>query len=179
MQIGEKIRQLRLENSLTQEELAQRCELSKGFISQVERDLTSPSIASLKDILESLGTNLTEFFSEYEDEKIVFSKNDYFETEDEDLKYTLEWIVPNAQKNLMEPIMLTIQPDGQFMEDTPHQGQEFGFVISGMVLVCLGSKRFKAKKGETFYYKTNTNHTIKNIGKTDAKILMVCTPPNF
>lgn len=69
MRIGEKIKRLRLENGLTQEELANRCELSKGFISQVERDMTSPSIASLVDILESLGTNLNEFFSENEEEK--------------------------------------------------------------------------------------------------------------
>ncbi len=50
MKIGEKIRRLRVQNSLTQEELADRCELTKGFISQVERDLTSPSIATLMDI---------------------------------------------------------------------------------------------------------------------------------
>lgn len=48
---------------MTQEELADRCELTKGFISQVERDLTSPSIATLVDILEGLGTNLKDFFS--------------------------------------------------------------------------------------------------------------------
>ena len=61
MNIGEKIKRLRIKNSLTQEELADRCELTKGFISQVERDLTSPSIATLVDILECLGTNLQEF----------------------------------------------------------------------------------------------------------------------
>ena len=64
MQIGDKIRRLRVEKQLTQEELANRCELSKGFISQLENDLTSPSIATLMDILEILGTNLKEFFSE-------------------------------------------------------------------------------------------------------------------
>ena len=61
MNIGEKIKILRKKNGLTQEELADRCELTKGFISQIERDLTSPSIATLVDILESLGTNLQEF----------------------------------------------------------------------------------------------------------------------
>ena len=58
MKIGEKIKRLRIRNQLTQEELANRCELSKGFISQVERDLTSPSITTLLDILECLGTNI-------------------------------------------------------------------------------------------------------------------------
>ena len=47
MQIGNKIKRMRIERGLTQEELANRCELSKGFISQVENDLTSPSIATL------------------------------------------------------------------------------------------------------------------------------------
>lgn len=62
MKIGGKIKELRIQKSLTQEELADRCELSKGFISQLERDLTSPSIATLVDILQCLGTNLEEFF---------------------------------------------------------------------------------------------------------------------
>ena len=74
MNIGEKIKALRVANGLTQEELANRCELTKGFISQVERDLTSPSIATLVDILESLGTNLKEFFNETEEEKLFFKK---------------------------------------------------------------------------------------------------------
>ena len=71
MEIGDKIRRLRVAKQLTQEELANRCELSKGFISQLENDLTSPSIATLIDILDILGTNLTEFFSEDTNENIT------------------------------------------------------------------------------------------------------------
>lgn len=179
MEIGEKIKRLRLKNALTQEELANRCELSKGFISQLERDMTSPSIASLVDILESLGTDLNEFFSESIDEKIVFTKNDFFKTEDKERGYLLNWIVPNAQKNMMEPILLDIEPGGTFMDDTPHQGEEFGYVIQGAVVVVVGGLKYRAKKGETFYYKTKSNHTIQNTGKLPARILMVATPPNF
>lgn len=98
MNIGEKIKRLRVKNSLTQEELADRCELTKGFISQVERDLTSPSIATLVDILEGLGTNLKDFFNETVNEKIVFTKEDAFEMENDELKYNLKWVIPNAQK---------------------------------------------------------------------------------
>ena len=79
MQIGNKIKRMRIERGLTQEELANRCELSKGFISQVENDLTSPSIATLIDILEILGTNLKEFFSDDKDEKITYTYEDMFE----------------------------------------------------------------------------------------------------
>ncbi len=179
MNIGEKIKRLRLENSLTQEELANRCELSKGFISQMERDMTSPSIASLVDILESLGTNLNDFFSEQEEEKIVFKASDAFESIDDDLKHEIHWIIPNAQKNMMEPIMLVIKSGGQFVEDTPHQGEEFGHVLAGSVTITLGNKKYKAKKGDSFCYKANCNHTIENTGKIEAKLLLVATPPNF
>ena len=58
MEIGKKIRELRMMKGLTQEELADRSELSKGFISQLERDLTSPSITTLIDILQCLGTTV-------------------------------------------------------------------------------------------------------------------------
>ena len=62
MELGNKIKALRHLCGLTQEELANRCELTKGYISQLENDLTSPSIATLKDILLALGTTLNEFF---------------------------------------------------------------------------------------------------------------------
>ena len=101
MDIGAKINQLRKKNGLTQEELADRCELSKGFISQVERGLTSPSIATLIDILECLGTNLKDFFNETSQEKIVFTKQDVFEKEDKELGNMITWLIPNAQKNDM------------------------------------------------------------------------------
>ena len=72
MRIGSKIKELRVLKGLTQEELADRAELSKGFISQLERDLTSPSIATLVDILQCLGTDLKTFFDDTEDDRVVF-----------------------------------------------------------------------------------------------------------
>ena len=103
MEIGKKIRELRMWKGLTQEELADRSELSKGFISQIERNLTSPSIATLMDILQCLGTTTADFFTEAPDEQIVFGKADYFEKIDTDLKKEIKWIIPNAQKNGAHP----------------------------------------------------------------------------
>lgn len=179
MEIGEKIKRLRIEKQLTQEELANRCELSKGFISQLENDLTSPSIATLIDILDILGTNLKEFFNDNESERIIFSSKDIFEKNDEDLKYNLKWLVPNAQKNLMEPIMITLEENGKYVEEEPHEGEEFGFVISGTIYLHLGDKKYKVRKGESFYYKARENHYISNCGKAQAKIIWVSTPPSF
>lgn len=179
MKIGEKIKSLRIQNSLTQEELADRSELTKGFISQLERDLTSPSIATLVDILEGLGTNVKDFFSEKIEEKIVFSKEDAFETENDELKYVLRWIIPNAQKNVMEPILMEIEPEGRTKEDSPHEGEEFGYVINGNIYIHIGGKKHKVKKGESFYYKATSNHYISNEGKTKATVIWVSTPPSF
>lgn len=179
MQIGEKIRRLRIEKQLTQEELANRCELSKGFISQVENDLTSPSIATLMDILEILGTNPTEFFSDKEQERVTFKADDMFEKDDAELKYQLMWLVPNAQKNEMEPIMLTLEPEGRYVEEEPHEGEEFGYVLSGTIILHIGNKKHKVKKGESFYFKPRENHYISNAGKTSAKVIWISTPPSF
>ena len=69
MDIGNRLKDLRVLKGLTQEELADRAELSKGFISQVERNLTSPSIATLMDILQCLGLTIGEFFNEEPEEQ--------------------------------------------------------------------------------------------------------------
>ena len=179
MEIGEKIRRLRIAKQLTQEELANRCELSKGFISQVENDLTSPSIATLMDILQILGTNLTEFFSEAKEERVAFTSEDMFETEDEELKYKLMWLVPNAQKNQMEPIMVTLEPNGKYIEEEPHEGEEFGYVLSGSIFLHISDRKYKVKKGESFYFKPRENHYISNAGKNPAKVIWISTPPSF
>ena len=97
LDIGNRIRQLRVKNGLTLEELASRCELTKGFLSQLERNLNSPSIATLEDITEALGSSLSDFFKEETLEKIVFEEEDVFVDEQEDS--VIHWIVPNAQKN--------------------------------------------------------------------------------
>lgn len=179
MNIGEKIKRLRIRNGLTQEELADRSELTKGFISQIERDLTSPSIATLVDILECLGTNLKDFFDDRVQEKVVFTKDDVFAKDNTGLHYQVNWIVPNAQKNMMEPIILHLQPGGVSELEVPHEGEEFGYVLSGTVYLHLGKEKHKAKAGECFYYKPNVSHYLSNAGKGKASILWVSTPPSF
>ena len=177
MNIGEQIKARRQRLGLTQSELADRAELSKGFISQLERDLTSPSIATLTDILECLGTDLPEFFNERAEEKVAFAQSDLFEKTD-DVKSIL-WLVPNAQKNMMEPILLRLKAGCSTEEDHPHEGEEFGYVLCGTVTLVLGMKKHKIRKGGSFYFKTNVPHRIENNGKKDAEILWVSTPPNF
>lgn len=177
MDIGSKIKALRTQNHLTLEELASRSELTKGFLSQVERNLTSPSVSTLEDILEALGTNLGSFFKETKEGKVIFKKEDYFVDEHED--YCIHWIVPNAQKNEMEPILLTLHPNGKSMILNPHHGEEFGYILEGSVVLINGEKECPIKKGETFYVVGNCSHYLRNEGKKDAKVLWITTPPLF
>lgn len=178
--IGDKVKRLRLKLGLTQEELAARTELSKGFISQLERNLTSPSIATLMDILEALGTDIASFFApDGANEKIVFTPDDMFENEDETQGVKICWLIPNAQKNELEPILVTIEPEGSTLPDDPHDGEEFGYVLTGSIVLVIGNRRFKLKKGDSFCFKSIETHFIINPAKREARVLWVATPPSF
>lgn len=179
MNIGEKLKQLRLANDLTQEELATRCDLSKGFISLIERDLSSPSIVILSSVLDALGTTISEFFNDVPDEKIIYPADEVFVSVDDTKKSTISWLVNNAQKFDMEPIIATVEPGGEAIHDKPHEGQEFGYVLAGRIALDINQRKYTAKKGESFYYYANTDHRIYNPYKTTAKVLLVSTPPSF
>lgn len=180
MEIGNKIRRLRLQRGLTQEELADRCELSKSFISLLERDLTSPSLDTLSDILESLGCDLPTFFRETGSEKVVFTNEDIFVKEDpEGIKGMIRWLVPSAQKNQMEPILVEMAPGGETDEQDPHEGEEFGYVLAGSVRIVLGDRTEKVRKDESFYFRPSAPHKLVNAGKTPCRLIWVSTPPSF
>ena len=178
MDIGKKVRDLRIKNNLTLEELANRTELSKGFLSQLENNLTSPSISTLEDIISVLGSSLESFFKNDEKEQIVFGQNDYFIDEHEE--YTIEWIVPNAIKNEMEPILLTIKGKGKGPEIYPHDGEEFGYVLSGQLKIesDVDSKQ-TIKKGETFYFKGDYRHCLINEKEKECRLIWISTAPIF
>ncbi len=177
MDIGHKIKELRVQKGLTLEELASRSELTKGFLSQVERNLTSPSIATLGDILEALGTTLGAFFKADKEEQLVFRQKDFFVDEKEG--YTINWIVPNTQKNEMEPILIELPCGGKSFEMEPHGGEEFGYVLEGCIVLVSGEQEYIVHKGETFYLYGKRDHFLRNDKKTTAKVLWVSTPPLF
>ncbi len=179
MDIGQRIKELRIFYGLTQQELADRLELSKGFISQLERNLTTPSIGTLLDVIQILGTTPAEFFADAEPEQLVFKNEDYFEKENEEQNSLIEWLVPNAQKDTMEPVRLTLKPGGSSDIYMPHAGEEFGYILKGTVRIYYGTKTYHLKQGESFYLKSSKKHHIENHGKGDAMLIWVTTPPSF
>ncbi len=78
---------------------------------------------------------------------------------------------------MMEPILLTLEAGGQTYPDTPHEGEEFGYVLQGSVTIHIGSRTYRAKKGESFYYVADQNHYLSS--KTGSTLIWISSPPNF
>ena len=181
MKIGKRIKRLRLANDLTQDELALRADLTKGFISLLERDHTSISIEALTQVLEVLGSSLSEFFKTLEmgEQKVVFRSGDRVLVRGEEGEETIELLIPGARQNMMDPVLVTIEP-GQASTDIGHEGEEFGMVLSGTVTLEMEEyKDQRVRKGECFYFKADRPHVIVNKGKRTATILWVVSPPVY
>ncbi len=178
MKIGEKLKKLRLSNSLTQEELASRADLTKGYISQLENDATSPSISTLKDLLDVLGVSISDFFAAPRELEVVFGEQRRVVASDEDgLK--VELLVPGAQNRTMDPALVTLLPGESMAEQPFHEGEEFGFVLAGRIALTLDGKSHPVRKNECFYFPSDRRHQVSNPGRTEAKILWVVSPPTF
>lgn len=175
MQIGAKIRALRLHKGLTQEELGERTNLTKGFISQLERDLNSPSIDTLFSILEVLGTTPRDFFDDIRFDKIVYSEEEQTSYADEDLKYDIRWLIPTSNEKEMEPVLITFQKQGQFKRFDPSRSETFIYVLEGKIRLILGDRQYLAPRGSSVYYEANHPHQVKNAHNGTSRILLVTT----
>lgn len=176
--IGERIKMLRQAKNLTQEELATRAGLTKGFISQVERNHTSLSVESLIGILDALDEKPSAFFNGAFEEKIVFKPKDQVELEMAGVK-SFRILVPAAQNRMMDPALLELGAGERTPDEEPHEGEEFGFVLSGNIELVLGGNAHKLKKGECFFFKATRKHYIVNRLTNRAVVLWVSSPPNF
>lgn len=179
MEIGEKIRNLRQKMGLTQEELAERSDLTKGFISQLENGNTSPSVESMESLVKALGTNMSDFFRQEDSVQVVYYYEDAFTALYEKQGSKVSWIVPDAQKNRMEPILLELEPGGKSKLYTPFEGEAFGYVLEGQIRLSYGEEDYDIDQGNCFYFEANRTHGISNPSKKEAKLLWILTPPNF
>ncbi|RME22582.1 MAG: cupin domain-containing protein [Candidatus Zixiibacteriota bacterium] len=178
MKIGEKIRNLRLAADLTQAELADRAQLTKGFISQLENDQTSISVDSLADISEALGISLAEFFAQEDSIRVVYAPEDRVPVEGKGVE-RFELLVPGSTINLMDPIMLELAPGQAMPEQGPHPGEQFGYVLSGTVTLQLGKKRHRVPKNHCFYFESDKKSQLRNESKATARLLWVTAPPQM
>ncbi|MEG0288599.1 MAG: XRE family transcriptional regulator [Carnobacterium sp.] len=176
MEIGKRIKNLRIQKNFTQEELGERTNLSKGYISQLERDLSMPSMEVFFDILEVLGCSPKDFFDKtHIEQRVVYQSNEMTRFEDPDKGYEIEWLIPEANENEMEPIFLKLAEKGEFKEFSPSLAETFAYVKEGRVCVEIGLKRYFAAKGDSIYFHATEKHKIINDHQGESLLLMVVT----
>ncbi|WP_438316688.1 helix-turn-helix domain-containing protein [Sporosarcina sp. FA9] len=176
MQIGPKIKSLRLKKGLTQEELGERTDLTKGHISQLERDLNSPSIETFFALLEVLGTTPKDFFDDSrKTTKIVYSTEEQTIHSDDVLKYSIQWLVPKSNENEMEPVMITFNEKGEFKKFEPSLSETFIYVLSGRITIEHGETNYTAGKGDAVYYDGSESHKLMNAYNGKSKFILVAT----
>ncbi|MBS4210321.1 XRE family transcriptional regulator [Bacillus sp. FJAT-50079] len=176
MQIGKKIKNLRLKKGLTQEELGERTDLSKGYISQLERELSSPSIDTFFSILEVLGCSPKQFFDDEErEQKVVYSEADQTHFIDDERGYEIQWLVPESNEKEMEPIRLMLEKKGEFKQFEPSLSETFAYVLSGRVMITLGKNIYYARAGESIYFHASHEHQIHNVYDGKTELILVAT----
>lgn len=178
LQIGTKIKSLRLASDLTQEELANRARLTKGFISQLENEQSSISVDSLSDILDALGISIPEFFTESKETQVVFNPKERIAVEGTGAG-TFELLVPGSTNHEMDPILVNLKPGEKLQEKEPHPGEQFGYVLKGTLKLLINDKQYTVPSKNCFYFKSDTKHQFVNSNGKEVTFLWITTPPQM
>ncbi len=174
MEVGKKLRRLRKTKGLTLEELAERAGLTKGFLSQIERDKTSPSIAALKAILDVLGEDISNFFKNMElKEKNVFRKTERKPLESEMPGVKIETPIPNLQYRELDPMILLMEPGSKVEDESWDVEEAFGYVLRGSIKLYINNNVYSLRKGDCFYIFPDMSYRIENESKKEAEVLIV------
>ena len=186
--LGNEIRQLRKVRGLTLQQMARATTKSVGFLSQVERNLTKPSVAALQDISEALGVHIGWFFQSDSiapaDEKqfivrkqgrrrlsySVLSGTDYLGLQDHLLS-----------TNLNGELALGVShyaPGASTGDDSyKHAGEEAGLVLSGQLELTINDKQYILEAGDSFSFKSNLDHRYANLSDSDDAVVVWANTP--
>jgi transcriptional regulator with XRE-family HTH domain len=178
VKIGERIRNLRLASDLTQEELAERADLAKSFISQLERDQVSISLDNLIEILRVLNITVSDFFRETAVEKVVYETPDRTALEETGAE-RLELLIPGGTNRKMEAALVELLPGQKTYPVKPFQGEAFGFILKGILTLRFGGEKHTAHVGDSFYFSGQREHVLENTSGRPVEFLWVTTPPMF
>lgn len=174
--IGYKLKKLRIQKGLTQEELGERTDLSKGYISQVERDLASPSMETFFNILQVLGCEPKDFFEQNSSkQQILYKKEDQTIYEETDDLYKLKWLVPESNEKEMESLVLTLESKSNYKKFDPSESDTLCYILKGKCMLTFGSKEYVAETDETFYFTATDEHVLSNPFDEECEVLIVVT----
>ena len=181
VRLGLRLRAARERAGATLREVARRTGLSPSFLSQLERDQVSPSIASLKQVASALGVRVADLLAEPSaGEGVVVRRAARPVWRLARVRYEqLAPAAPGAERR-MQPQLITFEPGGS-LGDHPvsHEGDEFGFVLSGRVECAVGDDLFLLDPGDSVYFDAHRPHRTRNASEGESAYLLVVTPPTF
>jgi transcriptional regulator with XRE-family HTH domain len=178
--IGNKLRELRKERKLTLNHLAQEAGCTAAYISQIERDKASPSIATLKRISQVLGVRIVDFFlEESEEDPMVLDSDRWVRMSLKGWKADIRQLVRGVNTKRMQPFLTTIQPGGGTPEHYTHQGEEFGLVLEGVLTLSVGGESYQVEPFQSFYYSSLVAHSWTNEGDVPCLVVWVVSPPSW
>jgi DNA-binding transcriptional MerR regulator/mannose-6-phosphate isomerase-like protein (cupin superfamily) len=175
--IGPRLRRLRMQRSLSLGHVARAVGVSIGFLSAIEREQMSASIATLRRLARFYQINILSLFDPSEanpgrvkpDERKILDAGPGVRME------LLSW-----GNTMMEPHLFRIAPSAGSGESYAHEGEEFLYILRGSLEISLADgERLCLKEGDSFYFESSNEHRWKNPGKKEALVLWVNTPPTF
>jgi transcriptional regulator with XRE-family HTH domain len=176
MKIGAKIRDLRKYNRITLKELAKRTKLTTSFLSQIERNLASPSVKSLETIVEALNEDLGHFFGREKEKELIFVKKGMGKKSvDKKKKISHEVLASGALSMKMRPHIFALGADAELTKELRHPSAEiFGLVLKGKLEMSFDTKKLIMKEGDSICCVfAHRPHRVVNIGKADARLLWI------
>ncbi|CAG0910244.1 unnamed protein product [Cyprideis torosa] len=177
--IGERLRQLRQQHGLSQRELARRAGVTNAMISMIETNKTSPTIASLKKLLDVFPLSMEAFFSGDDPPRARFYRaNELLEVGTGDVSYRLVG-ADRQPRNLC--VMHERYPPGgdSGAEMISHVGEESGVVVRGEIELTVGDECRVLLPGDAYYFDTATPHRFRNVGSKTAEVVSASTPPTY
>lgn len=181
-EVGQRIKEIRISKGLTLKDVSEKAKLSVSYLSLIERGLTSSSITSLQNIADALGENVTIFFDPPQKNpgRIMRSyEHEVFKMKDSKFIYfSLASDLPNK---IMDPFIVHLLP-GQSREEVfpyAHEGEEFGYVLEGILTFYIDDKEFELYPGDSLHIPSTTPHNWANFTNKLVKLLYVSTPKVF
>ncbi|MEO1249815.1 MAG: XRE family transcriptional regulator [Pseudomonadota bacterium] len=176
--LGHRLRERRLERGLTLKAVADGAGLSVGFISQVERGLTAPSLSSLVSIARVLDTHVTQFLSQPRGESPLTRKDQrpVYAVDQNTIQY--ERLSASFPGSMLNGVIIH-EPPGHRSEPIHHEGEEFFFVLEGAITVELEDQRTVLEAGDSIHFASTRQHSTWNHTTKPAAILHICTMDVF
>ncbi len=181
MSLGQRLRELRRGRRLTLMDVARKAGCSAGYLSEIERDRVSPTIASLKRVTEALGVPLTYFFSDHPSaDPYLVRRRARAILSGPGLGARRELLKTRDNPSSLEPLLVTFEAGAESgREPHSHVGDEFLLLVRGCLEVTVDSRLYRLRPGDSLTFPSSFPHRWRNPGRSRAVAVWVNTPPSW